>query len=94
MDAVTRHNIETAIQIMGGPQVVLTTISARKPSPCAVGDRIVLRAPSGRIEHTRVERIEYVLKPGGNEFYCLALGGDKISEFGDFTGGSFENEAR
>lgn len=94
MDAVTQHAIETAFQITDGPQVVLTSISAREPSPCEAGDHLVLHALNGRIERARIERIEYALKPGGNEFYGLALGGDAIPEFGDFTGGSFEVEPR
>ncbi len=94
MDAANRHSIETAFQITDGPQVVLTSISAREPSPCVTGDEVLLHSQSGRIEHAKNERIEYALKPGGNEFYGFALGGDAIPEFRDFTGGSFEIRAR
>jgi hypothetical protein len=94
MDALTRHAIEAAFQLTDGPQMILTSISARDPSPCTAGDYLVLHASGGRIERTRIDRIEYALKPGGNEFYGFALGGDPISEFEDFTGGSFEVGSR
>ena len=94
MSAASRHAIEAAFQITGGPQIVLTSISARGPSPCMAGDQIVIQSPSGRIEHVMVGAIEYALKPGGAEFYVLALGGGEISGFGDFTGGVFETESR
>ncbi|MBB5353950.1 hypothetical protein HNR46_004220 [Haloferula luteola] len=94
MDAVTRHAIETVFQITDGPQVILNMISARESSHCTAGTHLVLHAPNGRTERATIERIEYALKPGGNEFYGLALGGDSISEFGDFSRGSFEVDSQ
>ena len=94
MKIATRYTIEAAFQITEGAQIILTSITTREPSPCVEGDRITLQSLSGRIESTRVGAIKYALKPGGIEFYGLALKGDEISELADFTGGIFEIESR
>jgi len=90
MKIATRYSIEAAFQITEGAQIILTSISTREPSPCVKGDHIVIQSLSGRIEHTKVGAIEFALKPGGVEFYGLALDGEEIFELVDFTGGFFD----
>ncbi|GHC67869.1 hypothetical protein GCM10007100_39990 [Roseibacillus persicicus] len=94
MKSAIRYAIETAFQITDGPQIILTSISVSQPSPCITGDTIALQSIGGRTEYAKVGAIEYVLKPGGVEFYGLSLDGDKVSAFEDFTGGLFEVELR
>lgn len=52
-------------------------------------DEIVLQSPNGRVEYDEIDRVGYALKPGGTEFYALALKDNKISAFEEFTGGCF-----